>query len=64
MYFRTIFYFPFPAYRLLGQLQLLSRDLGETLIIVECYYVSIYFCFILCFTSLGRIPLQRNTDHV
>lgn len=24
---------------LLGQLQLLSRDLGETLIIVECYYV-------------------------
>lgn len=33
------FFFLSLPYVLLGQLQLLSRDLGETLIIVECYYV-------------------------
>jgi len=46
---------------LLGQLQLLSRDLGETLIIVECYYVPIclfhfvsYFAARNSYSAFGR----------
>lgn len=35
-------------------LQLASRDLGQTLIIVESYYVSIYLYFVFYFTA--RIP--------
>lgn len=42
MYFQRIFYFLSPACTLLDQLRLLSRDLGETLIIVECCSVSIH----------------------
>lgn len=46
---------------LLSQLQLLSRDLGETLIIVECYYVPIclfhfvsYFAARNSYSAFGR----------
>lgn len=43
-------------------LQLLSRDLGQMLIIVECYYVSIYF--FLCFILLQESPIQLLAEEL
>lgn len=54
--------FSLPHMQAVRSMQLLSRDLEETLIIVECYHVSIYFCFILCFTLLPRIPIQTLAE--
>lgn len=43
-------------------LQLVSRDLGQTSIIVESYYVSIYFYFV--FILLQESPIQLLAEEL